>query len=591
MAKLIKGKTQSLQWLGDLLAFFQTETIKIPSTYRERVLKTKNLLTHDTSGIVNTMLNFAMESALVEYSIETDNDNLTKMLNDWLIEVNASLRGKIPTGLRALAKEYFRERWKGSSQLLLRSFWEKKDDLILPTTMFFLDGEDIKCKNPRKDGMVELGGEKYYIRVDQFEKNDILLPRKDKNEEIFIQKPYEGWGTLEPMPFLIRKGLYRNLMFFELMSSKGEYIFGKALEYLLMIKKGTERMALEGRAEMVYSEDDLKNVSKDLQSLLDRKKNEAGTPTYTTGFDTDMSHLIPDYKLAMNEAIYQPLERRMLAGLGLVDIVEGTASTRREAMLNPKPFIAEIKHGVQDFSMLLNDVIRVIIEKNSSKHRKWMGAKIEVNTTPVREFIDDKLRQMFRSLYDRGALSKRTLVEVAGELDYDIEVRRRKQEKKDGDEETMYPPVVQAQEQMDEETPQKKEETLQDRQGPEKKNFDQSSVYEEAPYKKNSELPASVKVLPAGGQSLWRRVFNENYGKGEDYARKVAWTAVKNVYKKVGDKWVKKSKGEIEESLKNSYTLEELSELKRLQLLGKQDKLLSKLLNEMEEAEKDENTD
>lgn len=65
------------------------------------------------------------------------------------------------------------------------------------------------------------------------------------------------------------------------------------------------------------------------------------------------------------------------------------------------------------------------------------------------------------------------------------------------------------------------------------------------PYSSNSALPAGVKVLPSEAQSVWRRVFNENYSKGEDSARKIAWTAVKNGWKKDSSgKWVKKSMSE-----------------------------------------------
>ena len=64
--------------------------------------------------------------------------------------------------------------------------------------------------------------------------------------------------------------------------------------------------------------------------------------------------------------------------------------------------------------------------------------------------------------------------------------------------------------------------------------------FEQAPYRTNNELPKSVKSLPLGAQTIWRKTFNSSYPKGEDYARRVAWTAVKNAYRKVGDGWVKK---------------------------------------------------
>lgn len=55
------------------------------------------------------------------------------------------------------------------------------------------------------------------------------------------------------------------------------------------------------------------------------------------------------------------------------------------------------------------------------------------------------------------------------------------------------------------------------------------------PYATNSGLPLPVRnALPSRGQDIYRKAFNnalEEYG-DEDIARKVAWGAVKKVYKK-----------------------------------------------------------
>ncbi len=225
MSLEIKGKTQSLRWLNDLLAFFTAEQISIPSDYRERVTETKRLLETDTSGIVSSMLDFAIDCALVKYRVETGNENLTEILNNWLGSINSDLRGKVPTGLKALAREYFRERWKGSSNLLLRTFWTEKDDFSLPTTMFFVDGEDIIIKGNSEDKTAprKLGEEKYYLRLTSDNTKDpkqaMPLPNPgNKNEIIFAQRPFESWSALKTTPFLIRRGLFRNMMLFNLLS-------------------------------------------------------------------------------------------------------------------------------------------------------------------------------------------------------------------------------------------------------------------------------------------------------------------------------------------------------------------------------------
>lgn len=73
------------------------------------------------------------------------------------------------------------------------------------------------------------------------------------------------------------------------------------------------------------------------------------------------------------------------------------------------------------------------------------------------------------------------------------------------------------------------------------------------PYRSNADLPEPVKnVLPAHAQEIYRDAFNhawdeyadlEKRRKGssqEETAHRVAWTAVKKLYEKVGDRWVKR---------------------------------------------------
>lgn len=558
--KLIKGLNPLLQYVVDLMSFFSAKTITVPSDYREQVLSVKKSLREDVSGMVNTVLDFAMTCAWVNYRVDCSNQNLEDELNIWLDNINSEYRGKIPTGLEPLAKEYFRERWKGSSHLVLRTFWEKdkRTGLELPMTMFFVDGEDLKCKPPKDSKVIVLGEEKYSIRLTADEKDDVNLP-SEENEVIFVQKPFESWGTYEPVPWLIRQGIWRNMQLMSLLVEKGEFIVGRALEYLLLIKKGSEGLA---GMNINYSEDDLKKVTQDLQEVIERKKSEGGAATYATQFDTELEHFIPEYSRIMDEGLYAPIERKILAGLGLVDIVQGTSSTRREAVLNPKPFVGEVKQGVRDFKALLMDIVKEIIERNDTKHKKWMNESIEIASSPIKDFLDSDAAQMLRSLYDRGLISKRTATEILGDIDYDIERQRRIQEEENGDTLSMYPPVVQNIEGQpvdilnpEATIPQDtKEDVPPDKKGPEKKNYNNSSVdvrniepyagteqefvealydfskeYEEAPYKRNADLPPAVRKYPKAAQDIFRNAFNNaliEY-KDETTAFKVAWSALK----------------------------------------------------------------
>jgi hypothetical protein len=91
-------------------------------------------------------------------------------------------------------------------------------------------------------------------------------------------------------------------------------------------------------------------------------------------------------------------------------------------------------------------------------------------------------------MYDRGTLSKQTYNDVVGDIDLDVEVKRRKQETKDNLDEEMYPPVITNTEVKPADltpfkkqplvpTIVKKENTPTSKLGPEAKNF-KSSIEE-----------------------------------------------------------------------------------------------------------------
>ena len=213
----------------------------------------------------------------------------------------------------------------------------------------------------------------------------------------------------------------------------------------------------------------------------------------------------------------------------------------------------------------MTDVIKTIIQENSEKHKKWMNSRIKIINSPVKLLIEEDAKATLRSLFDRGLLSKRTAVEIIGAgVDFDFEVQRRKQEGQEGLEETMYPPVIQNLQQPGIEenglNPTPKNKPQPSKTGPEVKNYTKADIdklietaesyvnspdatfdtepylvtdkeYEFAPFNTSADLPASVRKLPPGAQSMWLQVFNESLPKGEDYARKVAWSVVKKYYR------------------------------------------------------------
>lgn len=579
-----KKMNPALTWLWDMMSFYVSDEITIPDDFETQVSSIKKVLQSDTSGIINSMLDFAITSATVDYTIETDNVNFTKLIEDWFKQVNISLLGKIQTGIKPLAKEYFRERWKNSSLLALRTVWDnvtiEGTNFYLPVKMWFVDGENIIIKDDSETRII--GTEKYYIKIDERHKK--LIP-SEKNEYLFVQKPFDSWSSLYPTPFLIQRGLYKNLKLFDLLSKKGEKFIAKALEYLLMLRKGSERLALEGGADYTYSEDDLKKVKEDFGTMINNNKTLVGTPTYVTNFDTMLEHISPEYQKVMNAEAYSVIEKRILAGLGLIEIVEGIASTRREGILNPKPFISEVENGITDFVALLTDVTALIKQKNQERHPKYFGEKIQLHYTPIKAFISDAVRDHLRSCYDRGVISKQTYSEVVGQVDFDIEVTRRKAEKTEKINEILYPPVINNIENkpnIEDFTTKTKDNIPTDKKGPEAKN-----------YKGTEEEEEIIEISKIVKRKDGYHVISEKTGKNLGGPYKTKKEALKRLRQVEYFKHQGKTEEEIssisfneENDLEVSDTLikQELN-VEKLEVAKKQKKLLKKLLKEEDKDE------
>ena len=63
------------------------------------------------------------------------------------------------------------------------------------------------------------------------------------------------------------------------------------------------------------------------------------------------------------------------------------------------------------------------------------------------------------------------------------------------------------------------------------------------PYATSAELPPAVRHLPPHAQAIFRAAFNaawDSYDGDEETAFRVAWSAVKKRYRKIGDCWVER---------------------------------------------------
>jgi len=435
--------------------------IVVPSDYENQVKAVKEMQMDDLSGLVDSLTDFAVESASVDFSIETDNEQFTKILKKWSSRVNLDY-SQIPSGIQELSKEYFKVRWKYSSFPVLKiAEWEEMDGITVPTKMFFVDGQSIVARDiDEEDENLKVTNYDYYLGSKKEDKYKL-----EKN--CIFARPYGRWFDKYPVPYLIKRGVYHNWKIIQSLKNMQSKILDQIIPYMLLIRKGSEGLAVNDIK--TYSNPELEKVVEDMQSLMDEiKSTKVGeksikSPIRATNYDEEISHLIPDLKSIMQPELFAQAERNILSGLGFIDVIQGISDTRRESVLNPKGFVTEIKSGVEGFRGILKELVFLIQEKNR-KHTKYMNSEFYVNASPVKAFMTDGFKQQIRQMYDRGRISSQTAVELIAEVDFTTEVHRREKEEKEGISKKMYPVITRNQEDKGIDLP-KKEPKKEDKNG------------------------------------------------------------------------------------------------------------------------------
>lgn len=422
----------------NLVLSFLLKRTTVPSTYHDQVEVIKEMLSHDVSGLVDGLTDFAVESADVDYTIKTGNDELDSKLNRWLNEeLNADYDGQVPIGIRALAQEYFRERWKSSSFIALKILdWKEIDGLHVPSKVVIVDGGSIYEESNSTE--LKIGGYKYFLGKSKKEK---------LSKGVIFQKPFARWFDRYSKPFLIKRGVYQNYKIIESLKTKQVELLNQVIPYMLLLQRGSEQLALastKGEGGYHYDDNELQEIKDKFQEKYQEWKDKVdeGAFTRVTQFDEMIKHFIPDMGAMFATELFIASEKAILAGLGFVDIAETIASNRKESILNPTAFIREIECGIKDFKALINELYIRIKRNNLGDHRKYMNKKHYIISSPIQGFNTDRFRQLVRQYYTAGLLSKQTAVELGLEINFANEVERRKKETAQGLDLEMYPPVT-----------------------------------------------------------------------------------------------------------------------------------------------------
>jgi cation transport regulator ChaB len=273
---------------------------------------------------------------------------------------------------------------------------------------------------------------------------------------------------------------------------------------------------------------------------------------------------MPDFKKVLTEDLFNQGYRAILAGLGFIDVIQGITSTRKEAVLNPAPFVEETNDGVEGFKSVLMEIIHLIVQRNAIDHKKLFNREkqLYIASTPLKLNTQQILSEL-RLGYVYGVNSIKSYQLALG-LNPDIEKEQTDAEWENGDRSRYYPHIVQNLEQntspeediVPVKAPKTQKPPISNKQiekdiektgNPNLKYKMKSSEeptneeaglpegIEDAPYKSLDVLPAPVQKLSKHLQQTWLDVFNKTY-KGKDTEKKafrVAWSVINKMRGKV----------------------------------------------------------
>ena len=479
-----------MQNLASLMYHLLFRSVMMETEFHAQAKLASAMTSSDTSGIVDSLCDFMVGCATVDMFIDTDTQALDKTLNEnWLEKINKEYRGMgIEVGLRGLQKEYYKELWKCASFPVLKILrWEEIDGINLPVSMVFADGGSVYAEDKEKTGKQDLFAYDYFIGSDVKDREPI------EAESHFLYKPGVRIFDKYPVPFLFRRGIYKNWKIIDMLKDKEMNLVEKVIPYMLQVLEGDPDLL---KAGITWSKEELIEIKHNLQEMMDKVNRfdvngndglqlSNKMPLRVGNFGEKINQLIPEVEPMFKQALFTSAEKNILAGFGFVEVVDISSASRRESVLSPLVFMKEVNTGIKDFAAILNDLISLIKEKNvnstKSNSKKWI-----VGYKPVTEFMSDAFCTMMRSMSDRGLISNETadFITSKGQVDYELERRYRMREMKQSDDWVMYPKKIQDAEQnvtveemfRQSKSPDKMDKLPESKKGPEKMNFKSAAL-------------------------------------------------------------------------------------------------------------------
>ena len=462
--------------LESLRQYFSTRDDKeltVKDGFYDQVTESYRIWQKGADNLVSSVLDMYVASAsnygAIIHTDSAKGKEITDVFKYWTdYVVNSDLN--LPTGLDSVYKDWLIEAW-GSRLCILYVVWGEAEipvgsgkKYIVPIQMYVPNAFGVKVI-----GGETLGDHTYRFRTkseinrnysDKKDYEDVyieqhknqakpggnmLMPLK-KSHSIYVRAIGARSYQTYPVPFLFHRGTAQLVKVKEALRKSDYRTAIGIINDILMIKKGSDELTKMG---ITYG-------AKELEALRQLLKERLGTSqAFLTTYDTEMKHIHPETETLLSRDKYFEVDKDILASLGLITVrIEGE---RRESELNYKGFTLEAQAVMKEFQTIMEKEIYIdFIKKNKTKHPKLFTefSKLLYIHKPMNIWITDEGKKNIKVWYERGLISKRHGLETTTPLNYNVEKLERKVEQKD--EKLMYPPIVQNQEQHENDLPNKK---------------------------------------------------------------------------------------------------------------------------------------
>jgi hypothetical protein len=456
--------------LESLRSYFSTRMDKeltVETGFYPQVRECYRIWQQGGDNLVSSVLDMYVSSATNYGAIIHSDKKAGKIITDifkyWKdYVVNSGM--SLPTGLDSVYKEWIMESF-GSRLCILYVVWDEVEipagsgkRYTVPVTMYVPNAYGIKVV-----GGNILGDHQYYFRTkeemersylstkfsyednyieqyknqDKQKQNDSKLPL-NKSHSIYVRalgtRSYENY----PIPFLFHRGTAQLIKVKEALRKSDYRTAIGIINDILMIKKGSDELTKLG---ITYGE-------KELTALKDLLRERLGTSqAFLTTYDTEMKHISPDTQSLLSREKYFEVDKDILASLGLINIrIEGE---RRESELNYKGFLLETQGVMKEFKDIMEkDLYMDFVRRNQDAHPELFKefSRLLYIYKPINIWITDEGKRLIKNWYNSGLISKRNAIETTTDMNYDVEKIERQAESAAGDDDTMYPPIIQNQE-------------------------------------------------------------------------------------------------------------------------------------------------